>query len=186
MDSGTVVTQWVDENRAAIEKCVQRAIEALEGDTPLRVPRTEAERRHGFAEWLARYRARLGPLIQAELQSQCPSLPAQLKQPDACEAVVRDVLWPEVERFLKRYAARGLAAEWVSHHMGDATTMAWPEPLDDGWLVRLGVAGHGENLGQLVLDADGRVIPHRTTSRQEILEAISGGSRPRAEAATRQ
>jgi hypothetical protein len=175
-----ILTKWAAENQPAIGRCIQSAMEALTDDASIRPPRTEAERRNSFAVWLAGCRNRIGPAIEAELWRQFPVLIEKLGDP---EAIMEQIVWPQVEEDLRRWAIRAQAAAWVSRHMGDLTTIGRPERVDIHWRVPLGIEGYGDNLGQVVLDTDGTVIPELTTTRDEMLEKISGRSRPPVEAA---
>src|SRR5690242_5486138 len=103
MDAMPTMTDWLSDPkmRAAIERCVQRAFRALERDTPLRVPNNRADRERGFERWLARYRSRLGPLIQTEFVREFSETLDELRDPDSVRRIVDEYVWPEVEAFLR-------------------------------------------------------------------------------------
>lgn len=86
---------------------------------------------------------------------------------------------------VQRYAIFGAVAAWIGRYMGDATTIGVPERHGEQWRVPIGVRGYGDNLGQIVLNAEGEVVPGLTTSRSEILEAIREPALPSLTAAAR-
>ena len=61
MNSGTGNTGWPGEHRDDLERMLQGVIERTRSETPLRLPRREAERRNRFAVWLDHYRQRWLP-----------------------------------------------------------------------------------------------------------------------------
>lgn len=167
---------------ARLERCVQRCIDFIKTDTSRRVPRAEADRANAFERWLDRYQRRLDPVIEAEARQEFPDLFGQEERTVEATALLHDRIWPGVADFLREYAVRGQAAAWVGRHMGDATTIGWPERIGDRWRVALGVMGYGEDLGQVILDSDGNILPDETTTREQVLEVIGG--RTRSPAAT--
>jgi hypothetical protein len=186
MDHAGAVSEWLARNRDEVDRVVQEAIDSLEQDTPLRVPRSEADRRNDFALWLSRYHERLVPRITDEIQQRLSARVSTPVPAEVLQKVVDDQVWPEVERFLRWYAIRGQAAGWVTRHMGDATTIGAPEPHPAGWRVPLGVAGYGDDLGQVVLDRDGNIVASLTSTANELREAMGGCARSAPATAARQ
>lgn len=156
-----------------VDQLLPAALQLVESDTVLRVPRTDEECRDRFAEWLSTHRARLAPTIRQLIDR---AVPAQGH--DA--AAVEEAVWSRLSPVLLDFAVRGRAVQWVSRHLGDATTIGWSERTEEGWRIPLGVRGHGENLGQMVLDPDGRVVEALTSTRSCVRDAASQGqSEPR-------
>lgn len=168
-----------------LSRCIEIALDVVKSDFALRVPRTEEERHNGFAAWLAKWRGKLEPAI---LSAVCKEVPAFCitEHPGRTADLFAQAIWPAVENYLVRYAILGHASSWKSHNMGDATTMHWPEPHGDYWRVTLGVWRYGDNLGQIVLDRDGNVLPHLTTTREQLLEQIRDRVLPASETDSRQ
>lgn len=154
------------EHQLQRQRALEAAVAAIVNEVGLQVPRSEAERRNAFADWLAEQHDRLRPLLQAEWQKAFP----ELADADA----LGECLWSDVANWLRVYALRGQAAKWISHNMGNATTLGLPQRTETGWRIPIGVSGYGEELGQIVLDADGNVLLEQTTTHQHILEQIRG------------
>jgi hypothetical protein len=174
------VTEFFAEpgNQARLRRLVQRAVERVHQDTSLRVPRSEADQRDAFAEWLAGHRARLGLSVQAEFRLEFPEIDAHFKNPELVREVVEQQVWPQVEQFLRAYAIRGQAAAWVSKHIGGAAVIGIAEPVGDRWRVPLSAPGQAEDLGQIVLDPDGTVIVSESTTRDQLLEQLRARAVP--------
>ncbi|HZT43912.1 MAG TPA: hypothetical protein VFA07_17225 [Chthonomonadaceae bacterium] len=187
------VKQLVDEffaepeNKEKFNKCIQRAILSVMEDVSIRIPRTESERQNEFEHWLAAYREKLGPAMEEAFRIEFPSLYKHKQlRPQTIRQTVEEHLWPLIEDELRSYAIRGVASAWVSKHMGDATTIGLPQREGSYWRVPLGVNKYGENLGQVVLDADGNVITDLTTTRKQLLEVIHDREFPARKSATGQ
>jgi hypothetical protein len=186
MNSGIGDTSWPGEHWAEIERMLQGVIERTRSETPLRLPRGEAERRNRFAAWLDHYRQRWLPALGGEIRPRQPALLVEGEDEAAVQRFLEEEVWPEVEEFLRRFAVRGLAAAWVTGRLGDGLTLGWPEPSGDGWRVRLADSRSGQQLGQVVLDMEGNILTDRTTTRESILETSDGSARPAPATAARQ
>src|SRR5581483_9708655 len=125
--SAEAVPALVSEHPEEIARCIEIALTVVPSDTALRVPRAEEERQNGFAAWLAKWRAHYEPRIRAALEQEFPAFVKALA-PAQFDRLFEEHIWPKVEEQLRSYALRGQAAAWVSHHMGDATTIGMPEP----------------------------------------------------------
>lgn len=75
------------------------------------------------------------------------------------------------------------AIAWGRKNIGDAGLYGQPQSDGCFWRVALGVAGYGENMGQIMLDMDGNIVPEQTTTREELLKYIHDYSSIPAEAA---
>jgi hypothetical protein len=167
------VDEWLaeDETRRKMRICADRAIEIIENDASLRVPRMENERRQAFAAWIIAYKQKLGPAMQEQFRQQFPGISEKLNKSNIIDTLVDDNVWPLVEPTLKEYAVRGLASDWVRQHLGDAVLTGSPEFHNDRWDVPLTLSGMGENLGRVSLDRDGNILPDLTSSRDALLKA---------------
>lgn len=184
MDNAEIVAAWVAENRPLIDGWISEASRRFWEDASVRVPRTEAERRNGMEAWLEQRRLRLGAALQDEFPHLFPSL-AQTLPASFITSVFDELVWPKVKPEIQRYAMSGFAAAWIGRHMGDATILGTPERDGQHWCVPLGVSGYGDDLGQIVLNLDGEVIPELTTTRRDLLEATREPSLPPVAAAAR-
>ena len=163
-------------HREAVQKSIEIALAAVQKDKTLRVPRSDEDRANGFANWLLRKREQHEPMMQAAVREAFANL-APLD-----DVTVRNYVdcyvWPEAEHWLLHsIALRSQASWWVSYHLRDMTTIGMPEAQGDFWRIPLGVYGMGENLGQVMLDRDGRVIEHLTSTQKE-LEAKADAEEP--------
>ncbi len=177
MDNAEIVAAWIAENRPVIDRWISEAVRHFWEDASIRVPRTEAERRNGMEAWLEQRRLKLGARLQEEFPHQFPSL-AQNLSPSFITSVFDELVWPKVKPEIQRYAIFGFAAAWIGRHMGDATTLGTPKRDGEQWCVPIGVRGHGDDLGQIVLTLDGEVILEMTTTRSDLLEEILEPSFP--------
>lgn len=184
MDNAEISAAWVAENRPEIDRWISEAMRRFLEDASVRLPRTEAERRNGMEAWLERQRLQLGASLQEAFLHQFPSLVQSLSL-SFITSVFDELVWPQVKPEVQRYAIFGFASAWIGRHMGDATTVGTPKRDGRQWCVPLGVSGHGSDLGQIVLNLDGEVIPELTTTRRDLLEAIRETSLPPVAAATR-
>lgn len=171
MGSSEIVTTWVAENRGVFNQWIGEATRLFWEDASVRLPRTEAERQNGMEAWLEQRRLKLGAALQEEFPRQFPSL-AQHLSSSFITSVFDGLVWPEVKPEIQRYAISGFAAAWVGRHMGDATTLGTPKRDGQQWCVPIGVRGYSNDLGQIVLNLDGEVIPEVTTTRSDLLEAL--------------
>lgn len=185
MDNAMIVKTWIAEDQPDFDRWIKSATEQFWSDTSVRLPRTPAERENNMAVWLDNCRAKLSLALDNEFRQCFPSLAAQV-DPGLIRQMFNEHVWPNVEPTVRRYALRGLAATWVGGHVGDATTVGWPEPEGPLWRVPLRVRDHGENMGQVMLNADGDVLPNLTTTRDQILEELRGRRFPAVAAAARQ
>ncbi|HZO91312.1 MAG TPA: hypothetical protein VFB38_23515 [Chthonomonadaceae bacterium] len=158
---------------AKIARCIAEVIAAIEADASFRVPHTEAERQNAFADWLAAYRSKLAPVIQAALQSELPS-PFERQNSGVFQDTIENRIWPEVAQRLRSYAVRYQAGAWVRQHLGDAVTLGIPKIRGERWYVPLGVASNSAHLGQVVLDANGMVLSDLTSTCEQIREKLHG------------
>lgn len=184
MDDAEIVAAWIAENRSVIDRWISEAVRHFWEDPSVRMPRTEAERRNEMKSWLEQRRLKLDADLQEEFPQQFPSL-AQSLSPSFLTSVFDELVWPQVKPEIQRYAIFGLAAGWIGRHMGDATTLGTPNRDGQQWRVPIGVRGYGDDLGQIVLNRDGEVIPEMTTTRGELLEGIREPSIPSLSAAAR-
>lgn len=169
----TTLDEWLAEaeTRRKISLCANQAMEVVEKDTSLRVPRTEHDRRQAFAAWLAGCRQKLGPAMQEQFQQQFPGISQNFTDPNTIKNIVEKHVWPLIEPTLQEYAVRGLASDCVRRHLGDAVLTGSPEFHQGRWDVPLALSGVGEGLGRVVLDRDGNVLPELTSSRDALLKA---------------
>lgn len=172
-DSMTALQEWLDdpETQQKIRLCIDQAIDMIKADMSLQVPRTDEERRGAFAAWLNDYRRKIGPTIQVQFRQQFPGISQRLNNQNLVRDIVDELVWPKVEPTLRLYAVRGLASDWVRHNMGDAVLVGQPVFCASHWEVPLAVSVGGRDLGRVVLDPDGGVVPHRTSSRETLLKA---------------
>ena len=171
MNNKTIVEEWIAENRIFIDNWTTTALQQFWNDTSVRVPRTLSERADGLAVWLEGFRLKMRSEFEKGFRHQFASMSNHLPPSYVAEVFDQNV-WPEIKPDVHRYAMYGFAAAWAGRYLGDATTIG--APVWDGqlWHVPLGIKGHGDNLGQIVLDADGEVIAEQTTTRISLLEAI--------------
>ena len=169
-----VLQDWLEqpETQEKLRSCVQAAVERIEADTSLRVPRTEEERGGAFAAWLHSYQKKIGPEMQEQFRQQFPGIAQSLRDPDTIKSIVEEQIWPDVAATLISYAVRGLASDWVRRNIGDAVLVGMPHFSDRAWNVPLAVIDVGENLGHVVMDTDGNIIARLTSSREALREAI--------------
>ncbi len=177
--------EWLAQHRPLLERCVREALDARDDERIPFVPREEEERRDGFSAWLARWRARLTPLIEERIRYALPELEHALGgRPVAL--FVGEHVWPMTERWLRESAIRGLAAQWVSHQFPDSTTIAWPVWKSDRWWVALGGVPPEEQIGHVILDADGNVLEDETVRGEDRLRPVGANPRSTPTAAGRQ
>src|SRR5205807_2421525 len=83
-----------------IDECIRRAIDGIDVDTMILVPRTAQECANGFEQWLANCKERLGPAIQTEFEREFkddhPSLAGVTGPPGRINAIVAELVWPQV------------------------------------------------------------------------------------------
>ena|SRR5258708_1743035 len=169
-DLTSIAHEFIGQNRPAIEECVRHAIEFIESDHTFRLPRTEDERQNAFETWLEVCRGKLSPAIEADWKSRFPGI-AKRQSPEFVKELIDQHVWPEVELFLRSLAIQGKASGWVLDHIGDAVILGTPV-FDEGiWRISIGTKQHS-NLGEIVLNPDGNVIPEQSTSKQAILRVI--------------
>lgn len=171
MGNSEIAGTWVAENRVVFDQWIGEATRLFWEDASVRLPRTEAERRNGMERWLEQRRLKLGAALQEEFPHRFPSL-AQHLSPSFITSVFNELVWPEVKPEVQRYAIFGFAAAWVGRHMGDATTLSTPRRDGQQWCVPIGVKGYGDDLGRIMLNLDGEIIPELTTTHGDLLEAI--------------
>lgn len=181
MSHAEALPDWAEIHANELRHSIEAALDTVKADVSLRVPRTEAERQNAFAGWLAEQRVKYEAAMQSAVRSEFAALAE-----DSVGNIVTAYVWPEVEAFLRSFVLRYQAGVWVCKYMGDATTIGLPEPDGDYWRIPLGIAKYGENLGQIVLDADGNVILHLTSTRQQLSEKISDRVLPASTAASGQ
>jgi len=184
MNNAEIVSAWIAENRPEIDRWISEAMRRFLEDASVRLPRTEAARRNGMESWLEQRRLKLDASLQEAFPHQFPSL-AQNLSPSLITRVFDELVWPQVKPEVQSYAIFGFASAWVGRHMGDATTVGTPRCDGWRWYVPIGVSGHGSDLGRIVLNLDGEVIPELTTTRRDLLEAIREPSLPPVAAAAR-
>ena len=156
-------------HRAAVQRAIEIALYAAQHDRTLRVPRSDEDRANGFADWLARKRQQHEPMMQAAVTE------AFINGADLNEMTrqkyVDCCVWPTVEFWLHHHwALRAQASAWSSHHYRDSTTIGMPEAQGDMWRIPLGVYQCGDDFGQVMLDRDGNVIEHLTSTEKELAE----------------
>ena len=156
-------------HQAAVQRAIESALYAAQHDRTLRVPRSEEDRANGFAGWLARKRRQHEPMMQTAIAeafanvAPLDDMTAQ-KYMDCC-------VWPAVEFWLlHHWALRAQASSWSSRHYRDSTTIGMPEAQGAMWRIPLGVYQCGENLGQIMLDCNGNVIEHLTSTLAKLTE----------------
>jgi hypothetical protein len=66
----------------------------------------------------------------------------------------------------------GRALHHILHHLGDAVYVEDPVCVEDGWRLALKVKGRQGTFGHLFLTPDGDVVPSRSTSGEELEEAL--------------
>ena len=167
MDLQEKPQEWIEANRPEIDKCVEHLYAYLDADPSMRLPRSEEDRKNGFEQWLNSYRQKIAPVMESEIRQTFPHLAAKSRSKEV-EVLIEREIWPKVEADLRSYALRGVASAWISRHMGDATTIGQPEWEGSCWRVPIGVNKYGDNLGQIVIDRDGNMIPDLTTTREQM------------------
>lgn len=185
MDPAKLVSDYFREpkNKAKLDHLCQRAVELTQADTSLRAPRSLEERHDAFSVWLERYRDRLADRLEDEFATEFPLITSSLRNPDLIRQVVLDHVWPEVVPVLLAYAIRSQAASWSRRLLGEAVLLGWPNPDGPVWRVPLRLRGSEAEAGEIVLNQDGDVIPHRSTTREQLEEWIGAHPRPRVKAA---
>lgn len=165
--------EWLAEpqTKEGLRRCAVNALAAINAELSLRVPKTEQERQNAFAFWLEGYRVKIGLEGQKQFAIEFPGIFQNLSE-DTIRDVVDELVWPDVESFLRSYAIRYQAGLWGRRHFGDATIYGVPVRDEDTWIVPLSVARYGNNLGRIVLDADGNVIEDLSSTRVQLLERI--------------
>lgn len=162
-----------------IDACVKRAIDGVDSSTLAPVPRTDEECDNGFERWLADWKERLGPAIQSEFEREfrddLPSLAGRIGPKERVNSIVDDLVWPQVEAGLRRWAVLALAAAWASRNLPTTVTPGRPEWIDGAWHVHMRSGNQSEVLGDLVLDANGRIV--RQPAHRPSGEVVSGGAR---------
>ena len=172
-------------HQAAVQRAIEMALYAAQHDRTLRVPRSDEDRANGFANWLARKRQQHEPMMQAAIAEAFAHV-APLDE-SALRKYVDCCVWPEVEFWLHHHwALRAQASAWSSRHYRDSTTIGMPEAQGDMWRIPLGVYQCGDDFGQVMLDRDGNVIEHLTSTEKELAEKACDKRLPATAAATGQ
>lgn len=184
MSDHEIVSAWIEENRVPLRQWTNEAVRIFSEDASVRLPRTESERRNGMEEWLEQRRIKLAAALHEEFPRYFPSQVPHLL-PSFVTSVFDELVWPQVKPEVQRYAIFGFAAAWVGRYMGDATTIGTPRRDGQQWCVPIGVKGYGDDLGQVMLNLDGEIIPEVTTTHGDLLEAIREPSIQTLTAATR-
>ena len=169
------------EPQKKIARCVEIVLATVKPDPTLRPPRTEEERQNGFAKWLAACHCRYDAVMQAAVCQELAHL-CHAQAPDAVRNIIGQHIWPEIESWLQTYAVRYFAGAWVRKQIGDATTLSMPIAEGTRWRVPLGNLRFGEDVGQVVLNAEGYVISHLSTTGEEMRENIDARRFPSAQA----
>ena len=154
-------------HQAAVQRAIEIALYAAQHDRTLRVPRSDEDRANGFADWLARKRRQHEPMMQAAVTGAFAN-GADLNEMTH-QKYVDCCVWPAIELWLHHHwALRAQASWWVSYHYGGRITIGMPEPQGDMWRIPLGVYQYGDDFGQVMLDRDGNVIEHLTSTPDEL------------------
>ena len=182
MDNKVIADDWIAENRVFIQNWTTTALQQFWNDTSVHVPRAEAERANGLQIWLERFRLKMRSEFDVSFRHQFLSMSRLLPENYIAEVFDQNV-WPRIKPDVQQYAMHGFAAEWVTGHLGDATTLGTPEQSGGYWHVPLGIRGYEGEFGEIILTQEGAVLQDRTTSRKQLLEAARGTT-VRAVAAT--
>lgn len=68
---------------------------------------------------------------------------------------------------------RRKAISYALRHLGDAVCVGDPVWVDDGWQLDIRIKGRQGTYGRIFLSPRGEVVPARTTSRLELLQALN-------------
>ena len=126
VENPEIVADWAAENRAVINRWVEKALKRFWEDASVRGPRAESERRNGLEVWLEQQRLKLSAGLQEEFPQEFSPLASGLP-PAYITRVFDELVWPEVKPEVQRYAIFGFCAAWIGRHMGDATTLGTPK-----------------------------------------------------------
>ncbi len=165
--------EWLAEpqTKEGLQRCAVNALAVINANLALRVPKTEQERQNAFSIWLEGYRDKIGLEVQKQFAVEFPGIFQNLSE-DTIRTTIDELVWPNVESFLRSYAIRYQAGLWGRRRFGDATIYGEPSRDGNTWVVPLSVARYGNNLGRIVLDADGNVIENLSTTPMQLLESI--------------
>ena len=172
-------------------QCKEKAIAVAEDRLNMRVPKTKKERLNGFAAWLLPFYAKTNLVFLMQFEREFLSA-AQLEQEmdaatgDAFKNAALAHLSPQLQQEawqyfyekLVSYAVLSQAIAWGRKNIGDAGLYGQPHREKHLWRVTLGIAGHGENLGWITLDADGNIIEDQSSTQAQLLEKIHSTKPP--------
>jgi hypothetical protein len=165
---GERAESWVAEHPDHVTAFLEEAKDLVFRSREISAPRSDAEVRNGFAEWLSRARSVLAPAL-SELWRREPA------RPEAIWEVVEIDAWPILSDHLLRFrAVKPVAARWALTRIGDAIILGVPERRSSSWHVPLGLRSAEGFVGRIVVSDDGTVDEQRTTTRQQLIDLTHG------------
>jgi hypothetical protein len=167
-------THYVEE---LCRRAVQTTVDSLGSDVALFAPRTEEERRDGFAGWLSDVEKRFIVRLEQELAAELGDLADEpIDWSDHARKLGQEV-WPTLVTELRRFAVRAIATRWAARQYPDAIAVLEPETDGDGWATPLLWRTDGSVIGRIALDADGNILTDKTTSRETVREMMGDDRR---------
>ena len=158
-------------NQAQIRDVVDSVIRVIERDRSFRLPRSPDEQKDGFKSWLFAYQSSIWPALEDNWKRRFPEFTQGLTA-NEIRRIVASSVWPGVEEYLVRYVITSLAGIWTMRKLGDGLRPGVPRKFRKTWRVPVTHAQYGE-VGEVVLDLDGNIVPSASAKREEIVDAIN-------------